>query len=200
MNWTETRTKLIEYGIDDSISKEWKMHIDLHGAYLHGAYLSGADLYGANLIGAYLHGANLSDANLHGAYLSGAYLRDADLRDANYDYRSIGFCLACPEVGAFDAWKKLRGGKIAHLRIPSKSRRSSATTRKCRAERVKVVQIYSADGEMTYDVGESMRDLNFMYRVGEYIDCHEWDDNRWDECSGGIHFFLTRAEAEAWNG
>ena len=26
--------------------------------------------------------------------------------------------------------------------------------------------------------------------------CHEWDDNRWNECSGGIHFFVNRIDAE----
>jgi len=31
------------------------------------------------------------------------------------------------------------------------------------------------------------------------VRCDKWDDDRWNECSGGIHFFLTRAEAEAYS-
>ena len=36
------------------------------------------------------------------------------------------------------------------------------------------------------------------YKVGQTVCCDEWDDDRWNECSGGIHHFITRAEAEAW--
>jgi hypothetical protein len=28
--------------------------------------------------------------------------------------------------------------------------------------------------------------------------CDVWGEGRWVECAGGIHFFITRAEAEAY--
>ena len=34
-----------------------------------------------------------------------------------------------------------------------------------------------------------------IYKVGKIVSSDSWDDNRWDECSHGIHFFITRDEA-----
>jgi hypothetical protein len=31
--------------------------------------------------------------------------------------------------------------------------------------------------------------------VGETIEVKDFDDDRWNECSAGIHFFITRKEA-----
>lgn len=31
-----------------------------------------------------------------------------------------------------------------------------------------------------------------------YIACHKWSDDWQEECAGGIHFFITREEAEAY--
>lgn len=53
--------------------------------------------------------------------------------------------------------------------------------------------------ELLAEVGISTHDNKTEYRKGAIVRCHEWDDNRWNECSGGIHFFITRAEAEAYN-
>ena len=132
-------------------------------------------------------------ANLRGADLSGAYLRGANLRDAKSNYLTIGFNLACPDSGSFDGWKKCNDGIIVKVRVPAGARRSSATTRKCRAEYIKVLEVYGADEAV------SSWDETTVYRKGETVRAHQWDENRWNECSGGIHFFLTRAEAEAWN-
>ena len=46
------------------------------------------------------------------------------------------------------------------------------------------------------DIGVSQHDDVIQYKVGEIVRCGNWDDCRWNECSGGIHFFLTRYEAE----
>ena len=159
-----------------------------YGADLRYANLSYANLSYANLSGADLRGANLSYANLSGANLS-----YADLRGAKSNHLTIGFNLACPESGSFDGWKKCNGEIIVKIRVPAAARRSSATTRKCRAEYVKVLAIYGAAEAV------SSWDKATIYREGEIVRAHEWDENRWNECSGGIHFFLTRAEAEAWN-
>ena len=137
---------------------------------------------------AYLSGANLSGADLSGANLSGAYLSGA-----KSNHLTIGFNLACPDSGSFDGWKKCNDGIIVKVRVPAGARRSSATTRKCRAEYIKVLEVYGADEAV------SSWDETTVYRKGETVRAHQWDENRWNECSGGIHFFLTRAEAEAWN-
>ena len=38
-------------------------------------------------------------------------------------------------------------------------------------------------------------DKSFVYEVGKTISVNNFNDNRWEECSEGIHFFLTREEA-----
>ena len=164
---------------------------DLQGAYLQGAYLRGAYLQGAYLRGAYLRGAYLRGADLRGAYLQGADLQDADLQGAlNADFL-LATTYIVPESGAFVGYKKCNDGIIVKLQIPAKAKRSNATGRKCRAEYVKVLYVYGADFGITDSYGPRTE-----YKKGETVYCHEWDDNRFNECSGGIHFFITRIEAE----
>lgn len=38
-------------------------------------------------------------------------------------------------------------------------------------------------------------DNKFVYRVWETVEVEAFDMNRWNECSTGIHFFITREEA-----
>jgi hypothetical protein len=189
----------------------------LTGAYLRGADLSGADLRGANLTdanlydadlsGANLYGANLTGANLSCANLSGADLYGADLRSANpYGANLSGANLSgaknlseiaaaqlsiVPEKGSYTAWKKC-GSAIVELLIPAEARRSNATGRKCRAEFAIVIAIHGAR------VATSDHDGRTQYIVGQRVTCDRWENDRWIECAGGIHHFITRAEAEAY--
>ena len=181
---------------------------DLRGADLSGAYLSGAYLRDADLRGADLRGADLRRADLSGAYLSGADLRGADLSDADlrradlsgaYLSGAKGITMACPSDGAFTAWKKLHNGAIAKLLIPENAKRSSATGRKCRCDRALVLAIYDRDGN-AIESETSARTPGFVYKVGEHIVPDSFDDDRWNECSHGIHFFITRTEAEEYQG
>ena len=168
---------------------------NLRGADLSGADLRGADLRKADLRGAYLSGAYLSDADLSGADLSGANLSGANLSGVKYNERTSFLALACPEEGDFIAWKKV-GEVIVKLRIPSEAKRSSATTRKCRCEFAEVLELQSLDGT-PYNDDKVVNDdyVETIYKVGEIVRPDSWDDNRWNECSHGIHFFITRDEA-----
>ena len=47
------------------------------------------------------------------------------------------------------------------------------------------------------EFGVSMHDNATIYRAGETIKPHQFDDNWQNECAGGIHFYITREEAEA---
>ena len=43
-------------------------------------------------------------------------------------------------------------------------------------------------------------DENFKYKVGETVRPEQGFSEDWViECAPGIHFFITREEAEAWN-
>ena len=164
---------------------------DLWGADLRGADLRGADLRGANLWGANLRGADLWGANLRGANLWGADLRGANLWGAKDVYLPI----ACPEKGEFTAFKKA-SGYIVELLIPEDARRCSATSRKCRCDKAKVISITTTSGENdgTTEV-RSGYDNDFIYAVGETVEVKDFCEDRWQACSAGIHFFITREEA-----
>ena len=169
---------------------------DLSGANLSlsdlgGANLTGADLRGADLSGADLIWADLTGADLRGANLSGTYLSEANLTEAKLDWP-----LVCPEKGSFIGYKKCRDNLIAKLEIPEDSLRSSATSRKCRCSKARVLSITDLDGsEVNIEYAVSGRDSGFLYKVGEVVSVDDFDTNRWNECSTGIHFFMTREEA-----
>ena len=169
---------------------------DLGYADLGGANLGCADLRGADLRYADLRGADFRDTNLEGADFSGADLGGANLWSTDLScVKNIFFPMACPEKGSFIAFKKA-GCYIIELFIPSNAKRCSATSRKCRCSKAKVISITTPSGDKT-NITEvhSDYDPNFIYKLGEYVEVKNFDDNRWNECSTGIHFFITRQEA-----
>ena len=193
---------------------------DLCDADLCNANLRDADLCGANLRGADLSGANLRDANLHSAALRDAHLHSADLSDAHlcganlcganlcgakntdktaWDAYTAFYPLQCPETGSFIGYKKA-AGKIVMLEICADAKRSSATSRKCRCSKAKVLSITNLDGSESGLSGiGSDYNKNFIYHIGETVEVPDFDDNRWNECASGIHFFITREEAVKYN-
>ena len=182
---------------------------DLFGANLRGANLFGANLRNADLRDADLRCANLSNADLRGANLSNAYLFGANLRGANlsnadlcgasidqmmWNIYTVFYPLQCPESGSYIGYKKA-SGLVVELEIPADARRSSATSRKCRASKAKVLSITDINGNPAGGQVKSNYDPNFVYAIGETVEVTDFDDNRWNECSTGIHHFITRAEA-----
>ena len=186
-----------------------KSGANLSGANLSGANLSYANLSYANLSYANLSGANLSDANLNHANLSyanlsGANLSGANLSDANLNHANLSHAYAnenttmyfpqCPD-GAFVGWKKANK-IIVKLLIPESAKRSSATSLKCRCSEAKVLEIQNLDGsDSKLKSVSSDRDSSFIYTIGETVKVDDFDENRWNECSTGIHFFISREAA-----
>ena len=170
---------------------------DLIGANLRGANLRGADLRGANLRGANLTGANLRGANLIGANLTDANLRGANLIGANLtDAKEIPYVpMACPSDGAFIGWKKVCGNLIK-LEIPEDARRCSATSRKCRCDKAKVLSVWNMRlEEEVSEVVNHAYNQETLYKVGEMVYPDSFDEDRWKECSNGIHFFINKQDA-----
>jgi hypothetical protein len=165
---------------------------DLSGADLSGANLRSADLIGADLRSAVLSGADLRSADLRSAVLSGAVLRSAKNIP---DYVRAVTCIL-PD-GPIIGWKKCNDGVIVKMQIPAKAKRSNATGRKCRAEFVKVLQLFDENGkEMSDDAIAISQRGGVEYCKGKIVRPDSFDENRWEECSHGVHFFITRLEAE----
>ena len=185
---------------------------NLRYSNLSGAYLRDVNLIGANLGGADLRYSNLSDTNLRDANLRNADLRYVDLRGANLSDATLGGAnlsdaylrdaeevpyipMVWPEEGDFIGWKRA-GDKIVKLHIPQDALRSSATTRKCRCNKAEVVEIYNTDGTIADErIVSSNYDSSFTYEVGKTVEVQDFDTNRWNECTRGIHFFINRREA-----
>ena len=187
-------------------------YVDLRYANLRYANLRGADLRGADLRYTDLCGADLRYANLRDADLRYANLRDADLRDtdlcgadlryANLRYADLRYAenvpfipYACPDFGKFIGYKKA-SGCIVELEIPEDAKRLSATTRKCRCNKAKVLRILNYDRTVA-DVTEVRSNYNsaFVYKVGDIVSVDNFDEDRFNECSTGIHFFINFQEA-----
>ena len=173
--------------------KHW-LNEDCDGWQYMRASLSGANLRGANLFRADLRGADLYRADLYRASLSGA--------------KNVPFIpIACPDTGAFVGFKKAKlynseetesQDVIVELEIPADARRSSATGRKCRCDKAKVLSITTLDGvAVGADAGtvRSNYDPDFVYNVGEIVTAPNFCEDRWEECAPGIHFFINRQEA-----
>ena len=162
-------------------------------ADLRYADLDGADLRGADLRYADLDDADLRDANLRYADLRYADLDDADLRDA----KNIPYIpLECPSDGAFIGWKKI-DKILIKLEIPEDARRSSATTNKCRCDKAKVLGFYDILGVNELDMTELVNNeyKECKYVKGEMVYPDSFDEDRWNECSHGIHFFVNKQDA-----
>ena len=206
-----TITGTILFEDEKEYLKDTVVHAVKSGAHLSGAHLRYADLRGTDLSGADLSGADLSCADLScadlrraelsGADLSGADLIFADLRGAALRCANLGGAknipfipLACPSDGEFTGWKKV-GEKLIELRIPAEARRSSATTDKCRCDKALVVSIFDIETREEYVETTNYNYAKTTYRVGELVYPDSFDENRWNECSHGIHFFINKGSA-----
>lgn len=185
----------------ERISKEClKTILDNHQHWLNRDCV-GCENMRANLSVADLHNADLSYTNLRDADLCNADLRGANLSRANLSgAKNVPYIpMVCPEEGDFTGWKKAEGNKntvIVKLHIPSDAKRSSATTRKCRCSKAEVIAIYNLDGtEAGETTCHSDYDNSFIYEVGKTVEVTDFNEDRWNECAKGIHFFINRQEA-----
>ena len=124
-----------------------------------------------------------------------ADLRSAYLSGADYNENTVMLLPQCPSEGSFVAWKKA-GNVVVKLEVCSDAMRSSATTLKCRCSSALVLEIQELDGTKSeIQTVVSNHDGRFVYRAGEVSTVADFDTDRWNECSAGIHFFISREMA-----
>ena len=110
--------------------------------------------------------------------------------------------MACPDTGSFIGWKKASSDLvpdrkvIVKLEIPEEAKRNSATGRKCRCDKAKVLEIQHIDENEKCDITKAyvQHDNDFKYTVGETASVDNFEDDRYIECVPGIHFFINREE------
>lgn len=115
----------------------------------------------------------------------------------------------CPEEGEFVGWKKCverrRDYKgmlksipyLVKLTILADAKRSSGTELKCRCDKARVDDIIpiSYFKEPTPTSVQSNYDSKFVYTIGEIVEVPDFDNNPFEICSTGIHFFMKKQEA-----
>lgn len=150
----------------------------------------------------YFTNVNFAGTHAHGTDFRNAVFNNCKLDTLRYDECTAGFAMACPETGAFTAYKKARlynhDNCVVKLEVPADALRSSATTRKCRVSKAKVVAIYDMSGNSIQKNAYSNHAKNFVYRIGKMVEVKNFDKNRWNECAPGIHCFITKREAELY--
>jgi hypothetical protein len=82
------------------------------------------------------------------------------------------------------------------LEIPEDARRCSCTSQKCRCDKAKVLGItnLATDESVSKSVNDGYSP-SVTYEVGEIVYPDSFDENRWNECSHGIHFFINKQDA-----
>lgn len=109
--------------------------------------------------------------------------------------------MKCPETGSFIGYKictSIEGSRaLVKLEIPEDAKRLSGTSKKCRCDKAKVVDItiISTGDKINMAKNEfyPMRQLNYV--IGEYVYADSFDENRWNCCTHGIHFFMDKDDA-----
>ena len=185
-------------------------YADLSNAFLNNADLKEIRLEHSNLSFAYLINANLQSAlflsvnfchaDIRGTNFYDANLYDVELKNVKYDNTTQYFSLQCPEQGEFVAYKKAyeptsNSPCIVKLLIPADALRSSATTKKCRCNKAKVLSITSLNGEKKYRKAYNNQDHQFIYKTKKMVKVPDFDKDKWKERAPGIHFFMCRMDA-----
>lgn len=169
---------------------------DLSGAILTScemsfAYCGDTKFVGAFLFGCDCRGTAFNRADFSGADLKGSIFRNACFRDGEFSGTKFP-PFQIPQDGDLIVYKKLRTGVVAKLKIPDGvPRTASLIGRKCRA----------AKAEVIYGEGASLHNPDFTYKQGAIVSPRDpYDPDPTRECTSGIHFFLTREEAEEYDG
>lgn len=155
-----------------------------------------------------------------------------DLYCLLYDYELISKCfkrmidnkvikinkpISIPKIGesfigykivnttVFNKHHTKHGYMIAKLEIPKDARRVNTYSKKCRAERVKVLDFINVDIDISKeDFDESKPNLigyppmmgpGTRYIIGYETHSDSLDEDELDSCSNGIHFFISIEDA-----
>lgn len=217
--WRDMRADLSDVDLSGVVLKSMELRAAiLCGADLSEAVLIDVDLSNADLRDVSFKGSVILDSDMRRAILSGAdftysaisctdlsstnlsetYLGYAEIHNTDLQWSILGdnvIPLSCPEQGSFIGFKKA-GGKIVVLEIMEDAKRLSSTKRQCRCDKARVLRIENLDGTISnLKCVSSDFDRDFEYVVGETVSVDKFDDDRWEDCTSGIHFFINRSDA-----
>ena len=172
----------------------------------------------STIVNSFFKRCTLTNLRINNSYFDNNFFINTEIKNIEPNTLNIlndQIPIHCPEEGEFIGFKKAYLRKVVvykqddchnyydvlyhpiliKLRIPSDAKRCSATSNKCRCNKAEVLEITDYTGNNSYLKAYSNYDHNFEYEVGKFVEVKDFDDNRWNECSTGIHFFLTKNEA-----
>jgi len=184
-------------------------YLNLEKSDLSVSALRGIDLSYSNLCGTKFLASDCSDAKFTGC--STDYYTDFTYANLIHSIDVTFVPMACPETGEFIGWKRVKN-YLVKLKIPEDAKRSSATSYKCRCDKAFVLGIYNLDGSdadldelnvvarglMVGGVKFEQITAPITYKVDEIAYADSFDEDRWDECSHGIHFFTEYSMARQY--
>lgn len=179
---------------------------DMTSSYFYNTSVSRCSFDSADLTNSKLVSVTFWNVTFYEACLENVRLENHHMIDVYFNYGTkhipINIPMACPSEGSFIGWKVARDMHnpvyyLIKLQIPASAKRSSATTRKCRCDKAKVVGIYNLTGVKARKqmVVNYAYDTETVYEVGKMVYPNSFDPNRWEECSCGIHFFINKQDA-----
>ena len=122
----------------------------------------------------------------------------------------------CPEEGSFIGWKVVKEisevtprllkmtPRILKISVPKDAKRSSAFSEKCRCDKAVPLELYDLEGNIVKPKGKlyslyvdlfKIQATPLEYIIGKEVHSDSWDEDRFNECSNGIHFFMKMEEA-----
>ena len=167
-----------------------------------------------NAYGSYFTGCNFRLSYFYNCNIIDNHMSDVYLDDCISYGSKIEIPMKCPKEGAFIGYKVVQFDKpvrtngiaevkgIAVLEIPKDAMRINAGTNKCRCSKAKVLRIESFDGEEIKTNGaytNSAFGNVTKYKKGKMVYPDSFDENRFNTCSNGIHFFMSREDAMHYN-
>lgn len=143
--------------------------------------------------------AKIINSDINGVIFTGANLEKSIIQNNKINNETTGLAMVCPEEGSFIGYKKAKNN-IVVLEITRDAKRCSSTTLKCRCSKAKVLRIEDLNDKISVIKSiPSDYDQNFIYEVGKIVEVPDFDENRWNECSNGIHFFINKEVAKNYS-
>lgn len=149
----------------------------------------------SDLFVAKINKSKFINCNFRTANFCKAEISDTKFENCEYNHMTAFFKNHCPEEGEFIGYKTVKDF-IIKLIIPEEAKRSSATSGKCRCSFAKVLEIKNIEnGENVNSVTNTKFNKETEYIINKYVYPDSFDENRFNECSNGIHFFMSEYEA-----
>lgn len=191
---------ILETSFDFSHFKESKLNfnylnkVSFEGVRFINTKIIIKQLYRSLFWGTVFKKCDIIISNIVASVFIGADFSGENNIDMPINYNTIGMQLTCPEHGLFIGYKLVHDYLIK-LEIPASAKRSSATGRQCRCSKAKVLEITNITSGRKIKSIYNKNQYGAEYTIGEMVYPDSYDNNRWNECSHGIHFFITKQEA-----